>query len=300
MDLRDTKKVDYRSLNSGLSAHHESPHVHRDAEFLEDNNSDVIVADQDLVNHLDRSVREMEDELRILSLKEKSARLKLELKKKRTELQDLEAAALTESVNTTVSHAHPRPRLPDYEPAKTGMDFLQESKNPNPTRMGLDPQVYLVNKNVCKYRRIVDFVPSIPCDDVEEYDMGQFVMKLKNNSKPKRDAVSPALWIAANARILGEIVKETNSINTVMDYLSYTAKIGDYGTRYSWTSTFVYDDEYRKSQAQYGFRWGSDTPHVAQVFLREKERKPPKKTSGRRHDGKPYCYLLLRIQRRSR
>ena len=87
MDLRDTKKVDYRSLNSGLSAHHELPHVHRDTEFLEDNNSDVIVTDQDLVNHLDRSVREMEDELRILSLKEKSARLKLELKKKRTELQ---------------------------------------------------------------------------------------------------------------------------------------------------------------------------------------------------------------------
>ena len=59
---------------------------HGDAEFPEDNNSDVLVADHDLVNHLDRSVREMEDELRILSLKEKSARLKLELKKKRTEL----------------------------------------------------------------------------------------------------------------------------------------------------------------------------------------------------------------------
>ena len=59
-----------------------------------------------------------------------------------------------------MSPAHPRPRLPD-ELAQRGMDFLQESKNPNPTRMDLDPQVYLVNKNVCKYRRIVDFVPEM-------------------------------------------------------------------------------------------------------------------------------------------
>ena len=48
---------------------HESSRVRGDGDFLEDNTSDIRVADQNLVNHLDRSVREMEDELGILSLK---------------------------------------------------------------------------------------------------------------------------------------------------------------------------------------------------------------------------------------
>lgn len=232
--------------------------------------SDKHVADQ--LHELDQSVREMEEELRVLELKEKSARLKTELHQRKTSVQNLESVLL--------------------QPTASQGNALGYGVEHSSMRLDLDPQRYLGGKANVKYRRICDFIPSLASDDVEEFDMGPFVMKMNGSSKTKRDAVSPAQWISANARILGEVAKESMCMSTVLDYLSYTSKIGEYATRFTWASTLVYDDEYRKTQAQYGFRWGSDTPHVAQIFLREKDglKKQSKKSSGKRSDGKPYCY----------
>ena len=59
-----------------------------------------------------------------------------------------------------------------------------------------------------------------------------------------------------------------------MDYLAYTAKVGDLANRYSWISVMLYDNEYRGLQAAYNFRWGSDIPHLTTVCLKERQPSP--------------------------
>ncbi|CAH1776508.1 unnamed protein product, partial [Owenia fusiformis] len=48
---------------------------------------------------------------------------------------------------------------------------------------------------------------------------------------------------------------------------------GNLACRYTWPSVLKYDDDYRKKQNVYMFRWGTDTPHLSEVHL---ERRPPK------------------------
>ena len=56
-----------------------------------------------------------------------------------------------------------------------------------------------------------------------------------------------------------------------LDYLAYTAKVGEMATRYTWSSVLGYDHQYRASQAAYGFRWGCDSQHLATIALRERQ-----------------------------
>ena len=48
--------------------------------------------------------------------------------------------------------------------------------------------------------------------------------------------------------------------------------MGELATRYTWSSVILLDDEYRRQQAAHGFRWGSDTPHMSMLVLREREK----------------------------
>jgi hypothetical protein len=54
---------------------------------------------------------------------------------------------------------------------------------------------------------------------------------------------------------------------SVIDYLSYTTKIYQLCQRFEQSSVWFYDREYRHLQAQHGFRWGTDVPHIHQVHL---------------------------------
>ena len=60
-------------------------------------------------------------------------------------------------------------------------------------------------------------------------------MKLKSGTKTKLENIQPAQWTVANARILGEMISQIDGDirQLTLDYLSYTAKIGEYGTRFT-------------------------------------------------------------------
>ena len=85
-------------------------------------------------------------------------------------------------------------------------------------------------------------------------------------------------WCGANVRILMELLREGSlTPHSIPDYLAYTAKISDLAAMYQWSSVLQYDDLYRKMQAENGFRWGSESPHVDRLCLRFKEKKQPSK-----------------------
>jgi hypothetical protein len=147
-------------------------------------------------------------------------------------------------------------------------------------RADLDPLVYLANQNP-DYLDIVDFVPqtSVTSNNsleqtVSSRDGVNLVLKT-GPRKPKLHEVDQAMYMAASSRILAHMLNSGKLGSTqTAHYLAYMVKIGMLAQRYQWHSVLVYDREYRKMQATYKFPWGSDTQHLAQVYLLEKSTKP--------------------------
>lgn len=52
-----------------------------------------------------------------------------------------------------------------------------------------------------------------------------------------------------------------------MDYMAYTANIGELATKYTWPSVIQYDDDYRVHQFDFKYPCGSDSPHLTAVNL---------------------------------
>ena len=121
---------------------------------------------------------------------------------------------------------------------------------------------------------IVDFIPATMINE-EEVTLGGSVI-LKVNAKPKLEKVSPGMWISANVKILQKLMEDDDF--DVMAYLRYTAMIGELATRFTWASVLLFDDEYRKRQAENKFVWGTDAPHLSTVLLRER---PPQPKAGK-------------------
>ena len=73
-------------------------------------------------------------------------------------------------------------------------------------RVDLDPQYYLHKASgEAKPHLITDFV-SDTVTDTEEISLGPgATLKLTSGTKPKLHAVSPAMWIVANARIMAAL-----------------------------------------------------------------------------------------------
>ena len=60
-------------------------------------------------------------------------------------------------------------------------------------------------------------------------------LKLNSGTKLKLHAVSPAMWIAANARIMASLYGDSGDLDhgAAKDYMAYTAKIGELASRYT-------------------------------------------------------------------
>ena len=56
----------------------------------------------------------------------------------------------------------------------------------------------------------------------------------------------------------------------ILDYLTHTVKIGELIETFTWVSVLQYDNDYRKRQFEYGFRWGSDSQYLHGRFLKQK------------------------------
>ena len=50
-------------------------------------------------------------------------------------------------------------------------------------------------------------------------------------------------------------------------YLLYTLKVSELAAVYTWRSMLLYDRAYRRAQAQEGFSWGADSPHLDRIHL---------------------------------
>ena len=138
-------------------------------------------------------------------------------------------------------------------------------------RVDLDPQFYLHKASFF----ITDFV-SDTVTDTEEISLGPgATLKLTSGTKPKLHAVSPEMWIAANARIMAALYDSDDLDHSAAKaYMAYTTKIGELASRYTWASVLAYDLEYRRRQAAARFRWGSDSQHLCTVLLKEKAATP--------------------------
>gem|GEM_PF-4233505 len=156
-----------------------------------------------------------------------------------------------------------------------------------------DPRVYLSSSSgagkspaKCTYYEIVDFVDvsgGVSHDQVvlNTGSSGPELVLKSGPKKPKLEYLSVPQWSLANLAIAKKLVSQENlDMGGVLDYLSYSAKIYQLLLEFTDSSVFRYDREYRKKQAQYGFRWGTDINHLAVVHL-----KPRGTPSLRKHDN---------------
>ena len=97
-----------------------------------------------------------------------------------------------------------------------------------------------------------------------------FARSLKG--RPKLESVTISAWIAANAKIMDRLIEQgyLKSPSDISDYLLYTVKIAELVETFTWVSVVQYDNEYRKHQFEYGFRWGSDSQHLHSRFLKQR------------------------------
>ena len=142
-------------------------------------------------------------------------------------------------------------------------------------RLTKDPTGNSKTLGTSKPLLIPDFV-EYRADPYHEQEMASssstsvFVRSLKG--KPKLESVTISDWIAANAKIMDQLIvsSQLNSESDISYYLAYTVKIVESIETFTWPIVIQYDNEYRKRQFQYGFRWGSDSQHLHSRFLKQR------------------------------
>jgi hypothetical protein len=174
------------------------------------------------------------------------------------------------------------PTLPGGESDQLGPRANGLTPTPTPARMDLDPTVFLQSKGEQSHLKIVDFLTYTDTCAEQDIEVGGGVSIRLPRQKLRLEVVTQAQWIVANSRIMATLIQtgQLGSAGT-MDYLSYTVKIGELAGRFTWQSVLLYDDQYRRTQAAYGFRWGSDSQHLYTVTLRERS-KPGRHQEGHR------------------
>ena len=88
--------------------------------------------------------------------------------------------------------------------------------------------------------------------------------------KPKLENITLSKWVATNSRIMHELLlrgKLSTTTSDIADYFAYTVKFAELLESHTLASAIAYDNEYRKLQCKYGFRWGSDSQHLHTRFL---------------------------------
>lgn len=145
-----------------------------------------------------------------------------------------------------------------------------------------DPQIFLKASSAERnksYLDIVDFINSTSDEKILlDSAHGQLVFRT-GPPKPKLESVTVCQWSIANLEILNKLI-ETKDLKheDMLDYLSYTFKVYQLLNTHDKTSVFQYDREYRSMQGQFGFRWGTDIPHLTTIFLRPKAPNKIKRT----------------------
>ena len=150
-------------------------------------------------------------------------------------------------------------------------------------RVDNNPQVFLGTQQSAQAKKggetkpllIPDFVSTGTYDGSIEDEQeiggstGACIVLRAPRSKPKLENISLSMWVAANARIMHQLTNtgKLSGTSQIADYLSYTVKVAELLESHTLASVVIYDNEYRKLQHQYGFRWGSDSQHLHTRFL---------------------------------
>ena len=139
---------------------------------------------------------------------------------------------------------------------------------------------YLLPQPRVKHLDITQFVDkNVFCVEPEDnYHPvgGSCELFVKSPKAIKLEEVSPMQYTGASLRILRELVVQGQlAENKCFQYLGYIVKIAQLAEHHSWISVLSYDRAYRQLQAQCGFAWGWDAPHLSTVHLRP--RLPPRK-----------------------
>ena len=150
-------------------------------------------------------------------------------------------------------------------------------------RLDKDPHVFLglqqkgtSTKQGEKPLLIPDFVNQGTYDNCKEEQEtgnnsnGAKIVICSARGKPKLEHVTLSMWVAANSRIMHELLrtgKLSATTTAIADYLAYTKKFAELLESHTLASALAYDDEYRKLHCEYGFRWGRDLQHLHTRFL---------------------------------
>ena len=147
-----------------------------------------------------------------------------------------------------------------------------------------DPQVFLrmaagKASPVIQYYDIVDFANlsslMVREEVVANGARGAELVLRDGPRKPKLSALSLPQWSVANLAILSKLQEDGKlDAAATLDYLSYSIRLYQLFQRYDQVSVYLFDREYRKLQAQMGFRWGTEVGHLQQVWLKEQGQHP--------------------------
>ncbi|KAK3753557.1 hypothetical protein QZH41_001658 [Actinostola sp. cb2023] len=177
-------------------------------------------------------------------------------------------------------------------------------------RLDQNPQVFLGSTAQQSSKKggetkpllIPDFVNNGAYDESFEEEqeivgsLGARIVLRAPKAKPKLENVSLTMWVAANARIMHELSQtgKLASMGQIADYLSYTVKVAELLESHILNSVVLYDNEYRKLQHKFGFRWGSDSQHLHTRFLvkRRAIAQPKAKCSAKTRLGRMPAYAL--------
>lgn len=137
-----------------------------------------------------------------------------------------------------------------------------------------DPQVYLRGGSGVKFHDILDFIHMIPPlskKHIISDKNGVQILHRSGPKKPKLQTISIEQWCLANTRIMDMLLTQDERDSTSLrDYMAYTIKVCQLFTAYDKITVLQYDREYIYLQSQYGFRWGTDAPHIHTVHLKVK------------------------------
>ena len=111
------------------------------------------------------------------------------------------------------------------------------------------------------------------------YDNSEEEQEIGNNASGKKgkrekgnqklEQITLSMWVTANSRIMHELLKKgklSATTSDIADYLAHMVKFAELLESHTLASVLAYDNEYRKLQCEYGFRWGSDSQHLHTRF----------------------------------
>ena len=124
---------------------------------------------------------------------------------------------------------------------------------------------------------INDFVSKADVSTVDEEtelfagDGQKLVLKSSTAKKPKAHEVTLSQWISGNARIMAKLIEEGElDREQILQYLHYTEKFGDMAQKYTISSLMLFDERFRKDQAEKGTSWAEDNYHATLFHLEKR------------------------------